>query len=336
MRCPFPRTKRSCILIFSRYRSKQYDTNRDPRGPLSAGAEVLYGVVSDFISGLATVPTDLAGMLSKENRKRKHHHHHSHHVGSREWVRSHCTAGLEQAKEQERLRSSNGHDNGPSRRDRPESDDRSSISGSEVESDSESEYASAEEDQLDSSSADTVVDDSDEAVNELDLERTLTRKRAKEQKTGAQEILAETGYHTSKFAKQVLNFVIMLPTDLTLSLAKGFHNAPKLYHDTTVQRIPRVRNVKSGFRAAGTVSDYMFAVFSLRDADGRKEFTEGFYYGVTGLLTQPARGFQKSGGRGLVKGVGKGVGGMFLKPTAGMLLFSNLFRLYSQANLQSQ
>ncbi|KAE8421311.1 hypothetical protein BDV36DRAFT_280860 [Aspergillus pseudocaelatus] len=288
------------VLPVRRYRSKQYDTNRDPRGPLSAGAEVLYGVVSDFISGFATVPTDLAGMLSKENRKRKRHHHHSHHIGSRDWVRSHCTAGLEQAKEQERERSSNEHGNGPSRQDRSESDDRSSVSESEVESESDSEYASAEEDQPDSSSADTVADDSDEAVNELDLERTLTRKRAKEQKTGAQEIIAETGYHTSKFAKQVLNFVIMLPTDLTLSLAKGFHNAPKLYHDTTVQRIPRVRNVKSGFRAAGT------------------EFTEGFYYGVTGLLTQPARGFQKSGGRGLVKGVGKGVGGVFLKPAAGI------------------
>ncbi|BAE55182.1 unnamed protein product [Aspergillus oryzae RIB40] len=186
------------------------------------------------------------------------------------------------------------------RQDRPEGDNRSSISESDIDSESDSDYASAEEEQSDSSSTNTVVDDSDEAANELDLERTLTRKRAKEQKTGAQEILAETGYHTSKFAKQVLNFAIMLPTDLTLSLAKGFHNAPKLYHDTTVQRIPRVRNVKSGFRAAGT------------------EFTEGFYYGITGLLTQPARGFQKSGGRGLVKGVGKGVGGVFFKPAAGI------------------
>ncbi|RMZ38028.1 hypothetical protein AFCA_002180 [Aspergillus flavus] len=285
---------------FELYRSKQYDTNRDPRGPLSAGAEVLYGVVSDFISGLATVPTDLAGMLSKENRKRKRHHHHSHHIGNRDWVRSHLSAGLEQAKEKERERSSNEHTNGPSRQDRSEGDNRSSISESDIESESDSDYASAEEEQSDSSSTNTVVDDSDEAANELDLERTLTRKRAKEQKTGAQEILAETGYHTSKFAKQVLNFAIMLPTDLTLSLAKGFHNAPKLYHDTTVQRIPRVRNVKSGFRAAGT------------------EFTEGFYYGITGLLTQPARGFQKSGGRGLVKGVGKGVGGVFFKPAAGI------------------
>ena len=32
---------------------------------------------------------------------------------------------------------------------------------------------------------------------------------------------------------------------------------------------------------------------------------------------QPILGFQKSGGKGLTKGVGKGVGGVFFKPTAG-------------------
>lgn len=67
---------------------------------------------------------------------------------------------------------------------------------------------------------------------------------------------------------------------------------------------------------------------SERDADRYKEFTEGFYYGITGLLTQPARGFQKSGGRGLVKGVGKGVGGVFFKPAAGMPV-SNISHFYS-------
>ncbi|KAE8374927.1 hypothetical protein BDV26DRAFT_30594 [Aspergillus bertholletiae] len=280
---------------FELYRPKHYDTARDPRGPLSAGAEVLYGVVSDFMSGIATVPTDVSEVFSKENRKRKRHHHHH----TREWVRAHCTAGLAKRKEQEAKRSSDEQATGSSRQAISESNNRSSSSGSSVGSDSGSEYLTVGEERS-SSSTDVDIADTDETGTELCLERTLTRYQSKEQNMGAQEILAETGYHTSKFAKQVLNVALMIPTDLTLSLAKGFHNAPKLYHDTTVQRIPRVRNVKSGFRAAGT------------------EFTEGFYYGITGLLTQPARGFQKSGGKGLVKGVGKGVGGVFLKPAAGL------------------
>jgi hypothetical protein len=39
-----------------------------------------------------------------------------------------------------------------------------------------------------------------------------------------------------------------------LSFSKGFHNAPKLYHDPMVQETPMVRGVKGGLRAAGTVS----------------------------------------------------------------------------------
>ncbi|PYH76778.1 UDP-glucose,sterol transferase [Aspergillus uvarum CBS 121591] len=101
-------------------------------------------------------------------------------------------------------------------------------------------------------------------------------------------------------AKHILNWAIMIPTDVTLSLSKGFHNAPKLYRDSTVEKTPKVLGVRSGFRAAGT------------------EFTHGLYHGVTGLITQPMLGMEKSGGGGFVKGIGKGVGGVFFKPTAGI------------------
>ncbi len=38
---------------------------------------------------------------------------------------------------------------------------------------------------------------------------------------------------------------------------------------------------------------------------------------MTGLVTQPVYGFQSSGSKGLITGVGKGIGGFFLKPAAG-------------------
>ncbi|KAE8155240.1 hypothetical protein BDV25DRAFT_134987 [Aspergillus avenaceus] len=283
------------------YRSKEYDTTRDPRGPISAGAEVLYGIVSDFVSGLAGVPGGMAEMFTGEHHFRKHHRHHHH--DDQSWIRSHCTRCLEKAEQKKKQLSSQS--NNPTEKPEHETSTPESTSPDTSESESESEYASAAEDPEEiasdnSSNSNTAVDDCDNDRNELDLERTLTRKQTKEQQTVAQEILTETGYHTSRVFKYALNFAIMLPTDLTLSLARGFHNAPKLYHDTTVQKVPRVKDVKTGFRAAGT------------------EFTEGFYYGITGLLTQPARGLHKSGGTGLVKGVGKGVGGVFFKPAAGI------------------
>jgi hypothetical protein len=70
----------------------------------------------------------------------------------------------------------------------------------------------------------------------------------------AKHALSETRFHAEKSAKYALNFVLVLPADLALSLSKGFHNAPKLYYDDTVESIPKVIGVKSGFRAAGKVS----------------------------------------------------------------------------------
>jgi hypothetical protein len=70
----------------------------------------------------------------------------------------------------------------------------------------------------------------------------------------AKQALSETWYQTTKFAKHAIIYVLILPTDMTLSLSKGFHNAPKLYHDATVEPIPSVTGISTGFRAAGTVS----------------------------------------------------------------------------------
>ena len=44
----------------------------------------------------------------------------------------------------------------------------------------------------------------------------------------------------------------------------------------------------------------------------------GLYDGITGLVTQPVKGAQKEGVVGALKGFGKGIGGIVLKPSAGM------------------
>ena len=89
------------------------------------------------------------------------------------------------------------------------------------------------------------------------------------------------------------------PMDFTMGLAKGFHNAPKLYGDDTVRQSEKVTDFKSGIRAAG------------------RELTYGFYDGISGLATQPMRGAQKEGPAGFFKGFAKGIGGLVL---VGLLL----------------
>ena len=90
------------------------------------------------------------------------------------------------------------------------------------------------------------------------------------------------------------------PLDFTMGLAKGFHNAPKLYGDDTVRPSEKITGFSSGLRAAA------------------KEFHYGFFDGITGLATQPIAGAQKEGAAGFIKGAAKGVGGLILKPAAGI------------------
>jgi UDP:flavonoid glycosyltransferase YjiC (YdhE family) len=88
------------------------------------------------------------------------------------------------------------------------------------------------------------------------------------------------------------------PMDFTNALAKGFHNAPKLYGDDTVRKSEKITGLTSGLTAAG------------------KEFGYGFFDGITGLVTQPLAGAKKEGFAGFVKGAAKGIGGVVLKPGA--------------------
>lgn len=102
--------------------------------------------------------------------------------------------------------------------------------------------------------------------------------------------------------KGVTRFVgtgVKSPMNFCMGLAKGFRNAPRLYNDDTVRKQEKITGLASGVMVAG------------------KEFGLGFFDGVTGLFTQPLKGAEKEGAVGLIKGFGKGVGGLMLKPAAG-------------------
>ncbi|KAL7620787.1 hypothetical protein AAE478_009785 [Parahypoxylon ruwenzoriense] len=90
------------------------------------------------------------------------------------------------------------------------------------------------------------------------------------------------------------------PMNFCLGLARGFRNAPTLYNDDTVRPVDKVTDFTSGLKVAG------------------KEFGFGMFDGITGLVTQPLRGAEKEGGMGLLKGFGRGIGGLMLKPAAAL------------------
>ncbi|KAL2870139.1 putative UDP-glucose,sterol transferase [Aspergillus lucknowensis] len=286
------------------YRAKEYDTSRDPRGPISAGAEVLYGVVTDFVAAMTEFPSDMAEMFRGH---RRHHHRHPHrHLRHgqpvpcpvHEWKDEHGTeapdSGVGSSNEADSQEIAEDSGSNASRRSQSESESEASIQRDNSESQGPSEPVEA------NTLSSVVTQTSDLEMKTLSLENTLRRQQSREQSLRLGEVLTDAQYHGTRAAMRLLDWMLLLPTDLTLSFSKGFHNAPKLYHDPMVQETPTVRGVRGGLRAAGT------------------EFTQEMYQGITGLVTQPRRGQRDGGTKGMMKGVGKGVGGLFLKPAAGL------------------
>lgn len=109
----------------------------------------------------------------------------------------------------------------------------------------------------------------------------------------------ELAVNAGKGVSQIVETGMKTPMNFCLGLAKGFRNAPRLYNDDTVRKPEKVTDFVSGIRVAG------------------KEFGFGLFDGISGLVTQPLKGAEKEGTAGLIKGFGKGIGGLIFKPAAG-------------------
>jgi len=111
----------------------------------------------------------------------------------------------------------------------------------------------------------------------------------------AYDAAADTGH----FAKNMLLTGIAAPVNFFYQLANGFHNAPSyLFHDDTVRRRDKITGLGSGLKVAA------------------KGFTFNLFDGFTGIVTQPYLGYQKDGTVGIMKGIGKGMGGLVFKVAA--------------------
>lgn len=113
----------------------------------------------------------------------------------------------------------------------------------------------------------------------------------------------EAAVGAGKSVGKIVTTGVKSPMNFCLGLAKGFRNVPTLYNDDTVRPVEKVTGITSGIRIAS------------------KEFGYGLFDGISGLVTQPLRGAEKEGAGGLVKGMGRGIGGLITKPAAGKFFF---------------
>lgn len=222
-----------------RHRPKEYDTFRDPAGPLTASAQLLVGSIVSFMTGLVDVPREIVlASVSAVHAVSHPREHFNHHAAYRAAISCPDHSSPEDSVESEegQFQDDEGNDEVPNEESTPgdfaDEDNETYVNGSTRSSRSSS----------------------------IERKRNLQQEKAKpmsssmtSSKPQKLNILYEASFHGSKMSKKLLRLIIWFPTDVSLSMARGFHNAPKLYHDPTVKDIPQVISIRSGFRAAGKV-----------------------------------------------------------------------------------
>lgn len=275
------------------YRPREYETEDGPWEPISGGAAALIGTIGNLSMGIADFPVEILKSLKSASGELKDIHE----------KRKNTSGGTSPV-------SSSNHGSTQDLNNTPEA----ALVTSPV---SEAPPASLDgRDDASSgrrTSAMSTVLSSDGSTRHQSHHRRHSRHGSRSgSRSGTpreqspcpveevSQVTLDTAISGARAAGRIVSAGVKSPMDFTLSLAKGFHNAPKLYGDDTVRKSEKIVDLQSGLKAAG------------------KEFGYGFYDGITGLITQPLAGARKEGAAGFIKGAAKGFGGLILKPGAGI------------------
>ncbi|KAK8162402.1 hypothetical protein IWX90DRAFT_435371 [Phyllosticta citrichinensis] len=112
-----------------------------------------------------------------------------------------------------------------------------------------------------------------------------------------QQFTVDSAVQTGRSVGKIAEAGMKVPMEVMMGLSKGFHNIPRLYGDQP-RKVEKVTGFSSGLKVAG------------------REFGQGLYEGFTGILTEPYKGAKEDGVGGFVKGIGKGMVGIAMKPQA--------------------
>ena len=282
------------------FRAREYETEDGPWDPISGASTALIGTISQMMMGFADFPIETLKALKVHPDAAKKKKTDDAGEGSAGSTKSSDEAAVSSSSKTDLT----SRDSGLS--DTAVTSDQSTPSTSRANS---SFNVQESLDKVQSQqSPDTLQPRSTSLADALKGQLKDAQKRSSSQgrsgpsspsATGEKPDYMDTAMGTGKGVHKILSAGFKSPMDFTMALSKGFHNAPKLYGDETVRKSEPVSDLRTGLRAAG------------------KEFGYGLYDGITGLVTQPVKGAQKEGAAGFVKGFGKGIGGIVMKPGAG-------------------
>ncbi|SLM37934.1 glycosyltransferase family 1 protein [Lasallia pustulata] len=266
------------------YRPKEYDSEDGPWDPISGGASALLGTMGSMMMGFADFPVEILKALRVKHPERGE-------LGGNLQGTEHVDAT---------------HDGNPAGKAKDRSGsvkdgDRplESAASSGVD-DHNASTPSARYGSLARALSVHTRSPSHNRRASSDMDSQKSKTPVRETSPPGSHISLEAALGAGKGVGRIVGAGLKSPMDFTLGLARGFHNAPKIYGDESVRTPEKITGFQSGLKAAG------------------KEFGFGFYDGISGLVTQPLEGAKKEGVAGLIKGFGKGIGGVVLKPGAAM------------------
>ncbi|KAL8888808.1 MAG: hypothetical protein Q9215_003835 [Flavoplaca cf. flavocitrina] len=292
------------------YRPREYDTEDGPWDPITGATSAIMGTIGSMMMGFADLPVEfLRALHIKPSEKPSMETHLD--AGDCSSTRESVDASSAEDVHTTPLSSQTSIEN----RSTTDSVRKSASVSSQNLEEIQSTHPEASSNHLvnpqssrspstwarGTSMAQTLGDLASQRSRSLSRDRSSFDSKASKSPAKSQTISLETAVGTSKGIGRIVGAGLKSPMDFTLSLARGFHNAPRLYGDESVRHPDKVTGIQSGLRTAG------------------KEFGYGVYDGVTGLVTQPIKGAKQEGVAGFVKGFGKGIGGFLLKPSAAFM-----------------
>ncbi|KAI4170317.1 MAG: hypothetical protein LQ343_005070 [Gyalolechia ehrenbergii] len=267
-------------------RHKDWNDFEGPGEPLTGGGAALLSSAGGIVKGVGGTPIRWAKTFKRRERKQKQRKGSSGPKSSGEGVRP--TAPQDASRRTSRTKST-----APSQRDGEHGMEKHLPNGPSLEQGDQKELQKSTTPGRNENGVPIGPIPSGQSCNPNDQAGDSDGTDVSEDNL-AQEIAVDAGMGLAQTGEAIAR----VPMDLSLAIAQGFHNAPRLYGDTTVRTPMRVTGIQSGLRAAG------------------EELVFGVYDGITGLWLQPYHGARDHGALGLVQGVGRGTGGFVLKNLA--------------------
>ena len=260
------------MLSASRYRPKEYDLEDGPWDPISGGASALLGTLASLVVGAAVIPTDIirALKLTPAHLRRPH--------DARELDSMDERCDLVSKEFSKAQGSDQASPRGPLHSFKYKSMIDTQTKNSKIKT---ANRAKAEKEGHSffnkmvriSTKTRTSTRDSSAVPKDCSSDATTSTRCLSPgpNTTSPQEDQGNLGtshtecQYASKFALEkvsgrqnsvgrVLISGLKFPMDFILHVAKGFHNAPQLYGDTSVRPLHKIEGLKSGLEASARVS----------------------------------------------------------------------------------